>query len=189
MSDAFIANELETRLREHLPHAILPTKKLELSREGVTGLMVSGSSLYQAAEFDGVIAPLVLLEPEEVTAFFKEVHRILAPNGFFLFSTLGNDRPHALETIGDALLKAGFQLPVVDRETLQVHYDNMNILRQDLELSGLSEEFIRVEKKSSHDIIATLDVIYGYALGAVIQTSSVAKIEIPIESIKIRKPI
>ncbi len=182
MSPAFIADELKARLLEHAPHPILPSKRLDLSRATI-------QEKYQDAEFDYIIAPLVLISQEEKIVFFKEIHRILAPQGIFLFSTLGNKEPHALEELGDDLLKAGFKLPVVDRENLQLHYDDKIILLKDLALSGLNEKLVRVTTESNTNIIATLDVMYGYALGAATQTSSSGKIEIPLETIKIRKPI
>jgi len=60
---------------------------------------------------------------------------------------------------------------------------------KDLEQSDLNEHYVSVTKHASNDILATLDVIYGYALGSAIQTKALGKIEIPIETIKIRKPI
>ena len=180
MSHAFIANELKIRLLEHAPHALLSAKKLELSCAEI-------QIHYQPAEFDCVIAPLVLISQEAFFIFFKEVHRILAPNGIFLFSTLGNNTPHELEQIGDALLKTGFQLPVVDRETLGLQYDDKAVLEKDLEQSGLNEKWVHVTTESSEDMLVTLNVIYGYALGATTQAPFSGKIEIPIDTIKIRK--
>ena len=182
MSQAFIADELKARLLEHAPNPVLPAKMLELSPAGI-------QKKYQDAEFDCVIAPLVLMDQEKWRVFFTEIQRILAPNGFFLFSTLGNEAPNELEILGDTLLKAGFQLPVVDREILQWQYDNMNVLLKDLEQSGLNEKLVRVTKESSGDIIATFDVMYGYALGSLINSLTPGKIEIPVENIKIRKPL
>lgn len=181
MSYAFIANELNIRLLEHAPNAILPSKKLELLQANI-------QKKYQEAEFDCVIAPLILISEKGFHTFFQEVRRILSPQGFFLFSTLGSEGSPALEILGDALLQAGFQLPVVDREILQLHYDDINVLLNDLEQSGLNEKLVHVTKKSSEDIMATIDVIYGYTLGSTINSLTSGKIEIPVETIKIRKP-
>ena len=128
-----------------------------------------------------------MISKEDIPAFFKEIHRILAPNGIFLFSTLGTEAPHELEILGDALLKTGFQLPVVDREILKLHYENRSDLLKDLELSDLNEKHMRVTTDSSEEIMAIFDVMYGYAVGASLKTLSPEKIEIPIETIKIRK--
>lgn len=182
MSQAFIADELKMRLLEHAPDSVLPVKRLDLSDFNI-------QEKYQDAEFECIIAPLVLISQEEMQVFFKEIHRILAPNGIFLFSTLGNQVSHELEQLGDVLLKTGFQLPVVDRETLQLQYDDIQVLMKDLKQSGLNEQYVHVTNHASNDILATLDVIYGYALGAVVKTKVLGKIEIPIETIKIRKPV
>lgn len=184
MNAAFIANELKGRLLEHAPNVVLPAKRLDLSRADI---QVNGVLPYQEAELDCVIASLILISQEEVAGFFKEIHRILAPKGIFLFSTLGNNTPHELEILGDTLLKAGFQLPVVDREILQLQYDDRTVLLKDLELSDLNEKFVRVTTESPQQIIATFEVMYGYALGAVTQTIASETIEIPIENIKIRR--
>ena len=182
MSPAFIADELKARLLEHAPNPVLPTKRLELLQADI-------QKKYQDAEFDCVIASLILIAQEDVAKFFTEINRILAPNGIFLFSTLGTELSHELEKLGDDLLKAGFNLPVVDRENLQLQYDDKVVLLKDLESSGLSEKMVRVTTESNTHIIATLDVMYGYALGAATQTFSSGKIEIPLETIKIRKPL
>lgn len=180
MSQAFIANELKARLLEHAPNRILPAKRLEV-------LQANLHEKYPDAKFDCIIAPLVLISQEARLTFFKEIHRILAPQGFFLFSTLGHAAPHELEMLGDALLKTGFQLPVVDKETLQLQYDDMSVLLKDLEQSGLNEQYARVTKESPTDITATFEVMYGYALGAAIEKKSSGKIEIPLATLKIRR--
>ncbi len=182
MRQAFIADELKARLLEHAPNPILSTKRLELLQAGI-------QKKYQDAEFECIIAPLILISQEEMQVFFKEIYRILAPNGIFLFSTLGAELSHELEKLGDDLLKSGFKLPVVDRENLQLHYDDKTVLLKELALSGLNETLVRVTMESDTHIIATLDVMYGYALGAGAKTISPGKIEIPIETIKIRKPL
>lgn len=181
MSEAFIANELKARLLEHAPNLILPAKKLELSTADI-------QKKYQNTEFDCVIAPLVLISQEEYSVFFKEINRILAPSGIFLFSTLGDDAPHELEMLGDALLKTGFYLPVVDKEKLQLYYEDMNFLLNDLEQSNVQEKFVRITKSSDGDIVATFNVMYGCAFGSIVEIAPSGKIEIPLESIKIRKP-
>ncbi|MES2203708.1 MAG: methyltransferase domain-containing protein [Pseudomonadota bacterium] len=181
MSQAFIADELNARLLEHAPDPVLPSNRLDVSNAII-------SKKYPDAEFDCIIAPLILMSQKDRSEFFKEIHRILSPQGFFLFSTLGAELVHELEELGDDLLKIGFSLPVVDRENLQLQYNDKNVLLKDLELSGLSEKRVHVIMESETNIIATLDVMYGYALGASINSLSPGKIEIPIETIKIRKP-
>lgn len=182
MRQASIAEELKTRLLEHAPHLVLPANRLELLDANI-------SEQYKNAQFDCIIAPLMLVEQNDRALFFKEIHRILAPNGIFLLSTLGDENAYALEALGDSLLQMGFQLPVVDRELLTLQYGNMSELLEDLERSGLNEKHVHITTASSQDILATLEVMYGYARGAVVPTNFSGKIEIPIENIKIRKPL
>jgi malonyl-CoA O-methyltransferase len=86
----------------------------------------------------------------------KEVYRVLAPEGLFMFSTLGPDTLKELRTafaeladghahvpefmdmhdVGDALVHAGFSNPVMDRENLLVTYSDLASLMQDLRLAG-----------------------------------------------------
>ena len=69
----------------------------------------------------------------EPLAALREFHRVLAPDGLLMFSTLGPDtlaelraaagaeRVHAfadMHDLGDMLLAAGFSAPVMDMETL-----------------------------------------------------------------------
>lgn len=184
MSQGFIANELKMRLLEHAPNAILSSKKLELVSFAVEEI---NWAQYKKSEFDCVIAPLIHIEQESATVLFKEIRRILTSSGVFLFSALEKEESYALEKLGDALSKSGFQFPVVDREILQLQYDDMDMLRQDLEESSLNRKFVRVTKKASDDIIASFNIIYGYALGASNQKTIFGKIEIPVETVKIRK--
>lgn len=88
-------------------------------------------------------------------AIFKEIHRILKPNGLFLFSTLGpdtlrelrysftciDDHPHVntfldMHDIGDMLLQTAFLDPVMYKENIMLTYQNVITLLHDLKLSG-----------------------------------------------------
>lgn len=185
--NAYIADELEARLLEHLPPSVLSVKQLDMLRDCSAEILVSGMLPYEDAIFDCVIAHFVLLWQKDVTAFLKEVRRVLAPNGVFLFSTLGIKTPHELEILGDLLLQASFKQPVVDRESLQLQYDNINQLSEDLTSSGLNDQLVQGVTEPSGQITATLEVIYGYALGKIISPASSGKIEIPVENISLRK--
>jgi malonyl-CoA O-methyltransferase len=101
--------------------------------------------------WSNLMLPWVSLEPT-----LKEVYRVLAPDGLFMFSTLGPDtlkelraafaelgdgQAHVQEfmdmhDVGDALVHAGFSNPVMDRENLQVTYSDLASLLQDLRLAG-----------------------------------------------------
>jgi malonyl-CoA O-methyltransferase len=87
----------------------------------------------------------------EPLAALRELHRVLAPEGLLMFSTLGPDtlkelraaagepRVHAfadMHDIGDMLVACGFSAPVMDMETLQIAYRSANQLLDDLRRSG-----------------------------------------------------
>jgi hypothetical protein len=93
-----------------------------------------------------------------------------------------------MEMLGDLLLQASFHQLVVDRESLQLQYDNDSQLSADLASSGLNDQLVQVVTEPSGQMTATLDIIYGYALGKIISPAFSGKIEIPLESIILRKP-
>jgi malonyl-CoA O-methyltransferase len=87
----------------------------------------------------------------EPLAALRELHRVLAPEGLLMFSTLGPDtlkelrvaagesRVHAfidMHDIGDMLVACGFSAPVMDMEVLTVAYRDPDALLDDLRRSG-----------------------------------------------------
>jgi malonyl-CoA O-methyltransferase len=87
-------------------------------------------------------------EPRAVLAEFQ---RVLAAEGLLMFSTLGPDtlqelraaagaaRVHRfadMHDLGDWLVGAGFSAPVMDRETINLAYQDMAALLADLRASG-----------------------------------------------------
>ncbi len=110
---------------------------------------------FAAGSIDLVWANLLLpsCDPESV---IREVQRVLAPEGLFIFSTLGPDTLKELKQVfahspdgcdhlqefadmhdvGDALVHAGFSDPVMDREDLTVTYPGLSALLRDLRLLG-----------------------------------------------------
>jgi malonyl-CoA O-methyltransferase len=88
--------------------------------------------------------------PEPLEAF-KELHRVLAPEGLLMFSSLGPDtlkelrsaagepRVHRfidMHDLGDMLVAAGFSAPVMDMEMLVIAYPAPEGLLADLRASG-----------------------------------------------------
>jgi malonyl-CoA O-methyltransferase len=84
-------------------------------------------------------------------AAIREFHRVLAPEGLLMFSTLGPDtlkelravagaaRVHAfadMHDIGDMLVAAGFAAPVMDAERITLSYAGATALLADLRASG-----------------------------------------------------
>jgi malonyl-CoA O-methyltransferase len=86
---------------------------------------------------------------------FHEFHRVLRPDGLFMFSTFGPDtlmelraaagdeaaptrvsRFFDMHDIGDALVRAGFTDPVLDVERYTLTYDDVRALMRDLKAIG-----------------------------------------------------
>lgn len=100
---------------------------------------------------DLIYSNLTLQWCNDIERTLGEFRRVLAPGGLLLFTTLGPDTlrelrqswadadalPHVnrfpdLHDIGDALLQAGLQDPVMDREDLTLTYPDARRLMQDL---------------------------------------------------------
>jgi len=91
------------------------------------------------------------------TALFNEIRRVLAPGGMLLFSSLGVGTLNELEAawgslhesarvapfadileLGDALMAAGFQEPVMDAERISLSYPDLSGLLEELEATGMT---------------------------------------------------
>lgn len=111
---------------------------------------------FEEAVFDLVFANQVIHWADDYEVLFKEIHRVLRPEGCFFFSTLGPDTfmelnqawgnaDHFAHTnafvdmhlIGDELLKQHFLDPVMDREDLCLHYDSVSQLLRNLKAQGV----------------------------------------------------
>jgi malonyl-CoA O-methyltransferase len=107
------------------------------------------------ASVDLVFSSLMLQWCEPLDTAFAEVRRVLAPQGFFGFSTLGpdtlNELRHAwsqadgynhvngfvdMHDVGDALVRAGLAEPVLDVERLVLNYPDALALMHDLKAIG-----------------------------------------------------
>jgi malonyl-CoA O-methyltransferase len=107
------------------------------------------------ASVDLVFSSLMLQWCEPLGAAFAEVRRVLGPQGFFAFSTLGPDTLHELRhawtqadgynhvngfvdmhDVGDALVHAGLVEPVLDVERLVLNYADALALMRDLKTIG-----------------------------------------------------
>jgi malonyl-CoA O-methyltransferase len=104
-----------------------------------------------AGSIDLVWSNMVLHWVRDPLGVFREVRRVLAPNGLLLFSTLGPDslkelrdaagaqRVHRfadMHDLGDMLLAAGLSAPVMDMEMLTMTYTDAERLLADLRSSG-----------------------------------------------------
>lgn len=105
---------------------------------------------------DLIVSSLMLQWVETPDQVFAEVRRVLAPGGLFLFATLGPDTLKELRTVvepvtggpsvnrfldlhdvGDALLRARFADPVMDREDWTVTHADLTSLIRDLRGVGV----------------------------------------------------
>jgi len=104
-----------------------------------------------SASIDLAWSNMVLHWIAEPLAALRELHRVLAPEGLLMFSTLGPDtlkelraaageaRVHAftdMHDLGDMLVAAGFAEPVMDMERLTLVYADGAALLADLRASG-----------------------------------------------------
>lgn len=133
---------------------------------------------------------------------FQEFHRVLQPEGLLMFSTFGPDTLRELRTathaatqstntsvnrfidmhdIGDALVRAGFNAPVLDVERYTLTYDDVKSVMRDLKSIGahnatdgrarglLGRGFLQklesaYEQFRAHGKLpATFEVVYGHA--------------------------
>jgi len=107
------------------------------------------------ASVDIVFSSLMLQWCQPLDTALAECRRVLKPDGFFAFSTLGADTLHELRgawasadgynhvnhfvdvhEVGDALVRAGFMEPVLDVDRVEVGYPDALSLMRDLKAIG-----------------------------------------------------
>lgn len=107
------------------------------------------------ASVDLVFSSLMLQWCEPLAAALAEVQRVLAPEGFFAFSTFGPDtlhelrsawahaddynhvnRFHDVQEVGDALMRSGLMEPVLDVDHMELGYPDAFALMRDLKAIG-----------------------------------------------------
>lgn len=109
----------------------------------------------KSAGIDLVFSNLMLQWCANLDLVFKEVRRILRPNGLFIFSTFGPDTLKELRLswqavdknihvnafidmhdIGDALIRMGLENPVMEAERITLGYKDVYSLMRDLKMLG-----------------------------------------------------
>jgi malonyl-CoA O-methyltransferase len=109
----------------------------------------------RAASVDLVFSSLMLQWCDPLATALAEVRRVLAPAGFFAFSTFGADTLHELRSawaqadgynhvnhfpdvheMGNALVHAGLAEPVLDIDRIEVGYADARSLMRDLKAIG-----------------------------------------------------
>jgi malonyl-CoA O-methyltransferase len=114
---------------------------------------------FAEASVDVVISSLMLQWCDPPDAAFAEIRRVLKPDGFFAFTTLGPDTLVELRSawaeadgdtqaynhvnhftdmhdVGDALMRAGLSEPVLDVDRIQLTYPDALSLMRDLKAIG-----------------------------------------------------
>jgi malonyl-CoA O-methyltransferase len=152
------------------------------------------------SSIDFVWSSLALQWANRLEITLAEFHRVLRPGGLVLFATFGpdtlkelraafatiDDRPHVsrfvdMHDIGDMLMQAGFQNPVMEMEQMTLTYDTLRSLMQDLKRIGAHnadsgrprgllgrEAWHRLEsayEQFRHDgrLPASYELVYGHA--------------------------
>lgn len=129
-------------------------QRLLPAQPGLTCIQADASALPLSAGSQQLVWSNFLLPwVPDLSAVVDEVHRVLAPEGLFMFSTLGPDTlqelvacfgdafPHVhrfpdMHDLGDLLVRTGFADPVMDMEILNVRYASLDRLIEDLRLAG-----------------------------------------------------
>jgi len=124
-----------------------------------------------------IISNLALQWSTDLESLFAEIRRVLAPGGMLLFSTLGPESFRELRTaladcdapesgreladildIGNALVAAGFQEPVMDAERITLNYPDSRALVKELEATGSA--LLLSAKHNLAEIVDRLDTAY-----------------------------
>lgn len=189
-NSSFLTQEIAERLSERLDYMSIRPSRMSIlgPKEDLQPLL---AQRYREAKFadrsvDLILSNLQLQEEADLPACFQSCLAMMNTNGLFHFSMLGPDTLRELgfqqtypdmHHVGDALLQAGFQNPVMDMEYLTLRYVDREKLRDDLQLFGYTPLVDLIELHSSYDI--TIEVIYGHAW-----KPSSFEVVVPIDQLK-----
>jgi len=169
-------------LQSQYPDALIINCDFEIDRCIDGTICVSPYQLpFASHKFDCIISNCNL-HGLDLPAFFSECHRMLRPDGCFLWSTFGPDTLKELNIlgcdrtmcvdmhdIGDIALQAKFKDPVLDRQDLTVVYPKVTTLLRDLndmgEIQG-SGGFFTIRsalRQSIGSFSASYEILYGLA--------------------------
>jgi malonyl-CoA O-methyltransferase len=155
---------------------------------------------FKKSSIDLLWSSLALQWASDTEAAFRELHRAISPNGLLLFATFGpdtlkelrrafaqvDDGTHVsrfldMHDIGDMLVHAGFQHPVMEMEMLTLTYSDLKRLLRDLKGIGAHNaasgrargmmgklawqklEQAYETERSAGRLPATYEIIYGHA--------------------------
>jgi malonyl-CoA O-methyltransferase len=165
-----------------------------------------------------VFSSLSLQWCDQPALAFTEIRRVLKPDGVLLFSTFGPDTlkelrhswtgvdhgPHVhtfmdMHDVGDVMVHAGLQEPVMEREEIILTYDSVRDVMRDLKYIGASNalhqrsrgllgrhkleqlEVAYEQWRRDDRLPATYEVVYGTAWSG--QTARSGMASIPIDMI------
>ena len=156
---------------------------------------------------------------------FVELRRVLAPGGLLMFTTFGPDTLRELRAawaqadghghvspfldmhdVGDALVRAGFEGPVMDAEQLTLTYQDLGGLMNDLRglgarnatrerLRGLTGKSRWTAMRAAYEahrhegrLPATYEVVYGHAWAPLQRVKADGSVTLPLSAIGRRSP-
>ena len=157
---------------------------------------------YDARSVDLLVANLVLPWSTDIGQTLTEWRRILRPDGVLMLTALGPDtllewQPEAIwpgrmdmHNLGDALVAAGFESPVLDVDYVTLAYREEQKCREEMRAAKMwrTEEAVPCERDASGRILLTMEIIYAHAFCPV--TLTVAdEVRVPVSNILRRQGI
>lgn len=121
---------------------------------------------FKNESIDLIFANQLPTHSQDLSSLFEEFQRIMSPLGCLMFSSLGPDTLKEIEgrpayvdlhDVGDALLRCGFQDPVMDREDLSLQFRSKENMQKVLAVQGLK---FNVDAKLTQ---VSYEIIYGHA--------------------------
>ena len=150
---------------------LLIAKKRQTDKQKIFLSLDEENLPFKNNQFNLVFSNLYLHWSNDLIKVLNEIYRILRPDGLFLCSIFGsetlNELKYSLCTAEDKILKSitprvspfirlqdagsllqkvGFQLPVIDRDSIKIFYDDMFSLMKDLKGMGESNSLIGRKK-------------------------------------------
>ena len=137
--------------------AMLQQTRIKLEKEKNTSYLASDVENIALADnsIDLIVSSLTVQWCNDFNKAFAEFNRVLKPGGCILFSSFGPDALKELRHcwykvdsdhhvnsfidmhhVGDALLQAGFEDPVMDNETITITYNDVYQIMRDLKTIG-----------------------------------------------------
>ncbi|VEU35955.1 unnamed protein product [Pseudo-nitzschia multistriata] len=142
--------------------------------------------------FDLVMSSQAIHWVNDLPKLFREVHRVLKPDGCFMFSMIGGATlpelrvsmvlaelereggvgAHVgpfveLSDVGSLMQNAGFSLPTIDVDTVRISYPSAPVLMEHLQRMGEGNASVRRREHTGRDVFLAASCIYDelYPLG------------------------